>query len=83
MLKFEVEPNQEIVRFVNQIQLLSNQAHVLKRKGIKLELMSGFHSLLQVQGGRKKKKKRGVLPGLDRGASEDLSLQALKSDAVL
>lgn len=26
---------------------------------------------------------RGVLPGLDRGASEDLSLQALKSDAVL
>lgn len=25
----------------------------------------------------------GVLPGLDRGASEDLSLQALKSDAVL
>lgn len=26
---------------------------------------------------------KGVLPGLDRGASEDLSLQALKSDAVL
>lgn len=27
--------------------------------------------------------KNGTLPGLDRGASEDLSLQALKSDAVL
>lgn len=26
---------------------------------------------------------RGSLPGLDRGTSEDLSLQALKSDAVL
>lgn len=43
---------------------------------MKINTITGFYSLSRCT-------VKAVLPGLDRGASEDLSLQALKSDAVL
>lgn len=47
-----------------------------------VKLPAGFILCVGAQW-RWKDREKSVLPGLDRGASEDLSLQALKSDAVL